>query len=563
MTPWESPDFHGASVRFSLSSVRARVPTVTCNSQTPSARRPAAFATCCVPRASRWCGSIRASRPPAWIYGATSAAAPRGISLPPVGVSRVVPPAVLSPHPASAPVDFFWEDLLEYIEEGRVVPIIGAELLTVPDGAGGEVLLQDKLGRELANRLGVPAPDCSAGDALNQVVCRHLERGGRREEIYPRIRNLLKEMAAPIPEPLRQLARIRHFRLFVSTTFDSLLAQAIEEERPGAKTNSLVFAPTHETDLPADFDRHGSAPTVFHVFGRVSASPDYVVTEEDTLEFLTAMQAEATRPDVLLDELKTSHLLLIGNTFPDWLARFFIRIVKNGRLSLPREELEVVADAHTSVDKNLVQFLKNFSYRTQVFRPGSSVDFVRELAERYANKHPLPPSANGHAPLNISSPADVTPTVLPQMAPGAVFLSYASQDAEPVKKIRDGLEAAGIDVWFDQRRLESGDDFDQQIKRNIRSCSFFLPVVSATTQSRHEGYFRLEWNLAVERAKLIADTIPFILPIAIDAVTENGALVPERFLQVQWTRLAGGAPSTEFVERMVRRVREYRKRERG
>ena len=172
---------------------------------------------------------------------------------------------VLSPHPASAPADFFWEDLLEYIEEGRVVPIIGAELLTIPDDAGGEVLLQDKLARGLADRLGLPAPDGAAGDALNQVVCRHLERGGRREEIYPRIRNLLKELAPPVPEPLRQLARIRHFRLFVSTTFDSLLAQAIDEERHGAKakTTSLVFAPTHEADLPTDYDREGDIPTVF------------------------------------------------------------------------------------------------------------------------------------------------------------------------------------------------------------------------------------------------------------------------------------------------------------
>jgi hypothetical protein len=88
-------------------------------------------------------------------------------------------------------------------------------------------------------------------------------------------------------------------------------------------------------------------------------------------------------------------------------------------------------------------------------------------------------------------------------------------------------------------------------------------VISANTQARHEGYFRLEWSLAAERAKLIAETIPFILPVAIDPVPENDALVPERFLQVQWTRLPGGDPSPEFIERMVRLVREFRKRERG
>ncbi|MFM9953490.1 MAG: hypothetical protein ACKVVO_05500 [Opitutaceae bacterium] len=51
--------------------------------------------------------------------------------------------------------------------------------------------------------------------------------------------------------------------------------------------------------------------------------------------------------------------------------------------------------------------------------------------------------------------------------------------------------------------------------------------------------------------------------MVIDPVGENEVLVPERFLQVQWTRLAGGTATPEFVERMVRLIRDFRKRERG
>ena len=447
-----------------------------------------------------------------------------------------------------------------------MIPIIGAELLNVPDGAGGEVPLQRLLAQRLAERLRVPAEDCTGDDALHQVVCRYLQRGGRREEIYPRIRNLMKELAPAVPEPLRQLARIRHFNLFVTTTFDPLLAQALDEERFGgaAKTVSLAYAPNHHADLPADA-RRASVPTVFHLLGRMSASPDYVITEEDTLEFFTSMQTESKRPNVLLDELKSSHLLLIGNTFPDWLARFFIRIAKNGRLSAQREELEIVADRRTHEDKNLVLFLKNFSYRTQIFEQGNAIDFVRELAARYAEKHPVAATTAGHAGAEVTKGSNGTKVngEVEEMKPGAVFLSYASQDVAAVQRLRDALDAAGIDVWLDKRHLEGGDDFDQKIKRHIRGCSFFIPVISAATQARHEGYFRLEWNLAVERAKLIAETIPFILPVVIDPVAENDALVPERFLQVQWTRLAGGTATPDFIERMVRLIRDYRKRERG
>jgi len=47
---------------------------------------------------------------------------------------------------------------------------------------------------------------------------------------------------------------------------------------------------------------------------------------------------------------------------------------------------------------------------------------------------------------------------------GAVFLSYASQDAEAARRICDALRVAGIDVWFDQSELRGGDTWDRQIR---------------------------------------------------------------------------------------------------
>ena len=461
------------------------------------------------------------------------------------------------------PQEFFWDDLLEYIDERRVIPVVGAELLTVPDGQGGEAPFIPLLAAKLAERLRLPHLAYAGDDALHQVVCRYIQNGGRREEIYPRIRTLLKELNPAVPPILRALAKIRHFNVFVTTTFDSLLAQALDEERyQGApRTVSLAYSPNNNQDLPADA-RSRENPTVFHLFGRISAAPDYVITEEDTLEFFTAMQADAKRPNVLLDELKSSHLLLLGNTFPDWLARFFIRIAKHGRLSIQREELEIIAGRSVAEDPKLVLFLKNFSYRTQVFEQGNALDFIRELSARYHVRHPEAPPRSASSASVPSAPAALVPAGA-EMKPGAIFLSYASQDAASVKLIRDVLDQAGLEVWFDQRGLEGGDDFDKEIRRNIRTCSLFLPIISANTQARHEGYFRLEWALAAERAKLIADSIPFILPATIDPISETVALVPERFLQVQWSRLPGGQASPEFVERIVRLVRDFRKREKG
>jgi TolB-like protein len=134
----------------------------------------------------------------------------------------------------------------------------------------------------------------------------------------------------------------------------------------------------------------------------------------------------------------------------------------------------------------------------------------------------------------------------------AVFLSYASQDAEAALKICETLRAAGIDVWFDQSELRGGDAWDQSIRKQIKGCALFIPVVSRHTHERAEGYFRFEWKLAIDRSHLITATKAFLLPVAIDETPDDDEQVPDRFRELQWTRLPGGETPPAFVERVRR-----------
>ncbi len=135
----------------------------------------------------------------------------------------------------------------------------------------------------------------------------------------------------------------------------------------------------------------------------------------------------------------------------------------------------------------------------------------------------------------------------------AVFLSYASQDAEAARRICDVLRSGGVEVWFDaDGGLEHGDEWDVKIRRQIKECVLFIPVISANTQARHEGYFRIEWDLAAERARGIASGVPFILPVVIDDTREPDALVPDRFRAVQWTKLRGGEVPPEVQQRFLK-----------
>jgi len=138
----------------------------------------------------------------------------------------------------------------------------------------------------------------------------------------------------------------------------------------------------------------------------------------------------------------------------------------------------------------------------------------------------------------------------PASANRAVFLSYASQDAEAARRICEALRASGVEVWFDQNELVGGDAWDQKIRKQIAECALFVPIISAATQARHEGYFRLEWKLAAQRTHMMSGVRAFLLPVVIDETRDAEAHVPEEFRAVQWTRLPGSEAAEKFCARV-------------
>jgi hypothetical protein len=241
--------------------------------------------------------------------------------------------------------------------------------------------------------------------------------------------------------------------------------------------------------------------------------------------------------------------LLLGGGFSDWLTRLFLRLAKRRRLSEPRDVGEVLADSHAPHEPGLVFFLQQVSSRTRLFMGGAE-GFVDELHRRWmarrkptAAEQAATAEASGRAPVRFVPPER-------EMADHAIFISYAREDLAAVQRLKAGLDAAGIVAWFDMDRLESGDHFARKIRGNIARCSYFIPVISATTQRRVEGWFRREWNWAVDRTEGMAAGARFILPVCIDDTPEAGALVPESFLRAHWMRVSNGDLVPEAAARL-------------
>jgi hypothetical protein len=444
-----------------------------------------------------------------------------------------------------------WNKLLSSIEEGIVIPIIGQDLLQViPQGASGPIPLYRFIAERLVDEFSLPPEVVSPKMTLSDVVSRCLADGMDSYDIRHEILGAFNKAAFGPPEALCQLAEITGFNLFVSTTFDSLMEKALEKVRFGGRVGTVEVCSydpkePHKNEEVALKRKYPAHPVLFHLMGKLSAGSDSVViSEEDTLEFVCALHSENRVPTKLFDELQNNHLLLLGCSFSDWLARFFLRAAKRRRLSESRPVVEFVVDDWTLRDEELVLFLQHFSRSTRVFRSGNAVAFVKELRDRWLARNP-------NAAITTTLAAPVSLRELPdEMPEGSIFISYAREDRADVELLKSNLDTHGLPVWFDGDKLKGGDLYEKKIQRNIKNCALFLPVISERTERRTEGFFRREWKLAAKRTDDMDDTVPFIIPIAIDDTAEAAARVPDKFLDTQWERCPGGIINAEFAQRL-------------
>ena len=303
-----------------------------------------------------------------------------------------------------------WDKLLINIEAGTVIPIIGRDLLYVsPDGKEQPVLLYNYIATRLLEELGKDVPQISkeplADHTLNDAVGICMRHGRNHFDICYSILEVLKQVSDwPAPVPLQQLAEITDFQLFVSTTFDPLMERALEASSAGGEArHASVYAydpkpPSGKAveDLPLA-KRNINQPVLYHLMGRLTVnSSNVVISDEDLLEFVCALYSENKKrvPVNLLNEFSKNHLLLLGCSFSDWLARFFLRAAKRRRLSTkPDDErlrniVEYVVDDYSPQEKNLVLFLEQFWTSTRIFRSGNVVGFVNELRRRWGERNP-------------------------------------------------------------------------------------------------------------------------------------------------------------------------------
>ena len=454
-------------------------------------------------------------------------------------VSQYVPPpprpiATAAPMLLPLPQEV-WEELLWNIREGRVVTVIGPELLEVTI-AGRHTQLYLYLAERVAECLQIPAYDLPATGALAEVSGRWIDARGEMLTLFHTIQEVFRPVdQIEIPASLRQLAKIQQLNLFITTSFDPFMERALNQERFAGGQGTTVLSHSREmsNDLYPDADRQ--QPVVFHLFGRLSALPNYAVMEDDMTESLRSFGSPDTRPTGLLHELDTRMILYVGASLPDALARSFLRVIHGRRAAGYSRQQIIIADSKLRDSADFQTYARRSGMRLSIY-PDSAITFVDELSQRWSE---LPPAT--------SSPPEIAER------PGLILVSSAPADRDEASRLMELLREAKLEAWVDSFDMEIP---REQLRAAIRDCSVYIAVISRNTLNSPR--LAHQWAYAVEAAAERRSAAEFIVPIVVDDTPRDHRSIPQKLRELEWLRLSEDGP--EIARRVVSLYRDFQRR---
>lgn len=424
------------------------------------------------------------------------------------------------------------------VEERRVVPIVGDNLIRIVDDDGSQVALNKyviaRLSREFAGQGNAPCKDLAEVEDLIRDHNRRLRNAGDSTDIYYEIYKTLKNAVITVPDFLTDFLKAGKFPLVLTTSYLRGLDKSLGFENMRIKVYDK--APTSDIRLQ---DITETAPTLYYLFGRLGITQhSFKVTEDDLLDYLHCWHDSETRPGKLGQYLSDKFLLVLGCDYPDWLFRFFWHSVKNFTIAPARSEMQGVVTVpaeRCDSDKELIKFLSRVN--TSVYQ--KTEDFIREFFVKYNSRAAsfAPPAPDGDEP----------------QQGGDVFISYASENYATASEIANIFRAQGATVWFDKKVLEGGEIYRPSIKSNIRHCKRFVPILSQDTAKPGRRYFKLEWNLAIEETGYRLNE-PYITPVVIDDVDIYSGAIPEEFGNAHVLSYR----SPDFEQQVKRVIRSFR-----
>ncbi len=416
-----------------------------------------------------------------------------------------------------------WDKLIQQIIDGNVIPVIGADLL-IDNSSNLHKFIMDGLARTF----GVSKQVNSFSEL---VYAPEYKNKFKLDNIYYQVDKIFAAKRFPASERLRRLLSIRQFPFIITTSFTPVIEQAMQniwkDELRVMKFNNN---PSENSDIKNGADLR--KPTIYYMFGKVGAGAHkYVLTDIDLLDFVSSWLSNdnKARPKNLCNELKDKYLLMLGNTYSDWLFRFIW-------YSMRKPDLGHGMLAYDTLDESLINFLE----RTETFTKQNTSDVIDQILVRLDKK------LKENEATKFNKPEENMD----------VFISYSRSDTQVAEQLYKALTAQGKRVWYDKYNLTDGGLFMDEIRKAIKTAKYFVPILTPNIEKekRESHVYRNEWDTAIEVAISMGRT--YIIPLADNNFDFYKAAIPERMQQHNAIFYSGEEGIEVIAEKIIHKMNQ-------
>lgn len=387
--------------------------------------------------------------------------------------------------------DFTWEQFAKDCLLNKYVLVVGNEAVlnrnVNPEAEGDSMKLLLGLSiQELAQSSNVVDKEeelhrASVCKSFNDLFKLNYSKDAVKEAVLNAIRynDFYPQFATEIEPSLMQLLETRCFRVVITTAIDPYIEIAMEKVWGEEGFDVIQIENAQQSFKQVTFDEFGvSRPVLCYVFGKADPNhPNsrFVLSENDAMEKISTW-FKKYETNKFLDYVKNFQLLSVGSKFDDWMFRFFWYLLR-GEFGNASGGQQVAVEIKKD-DNRLADYLKQ--EKVKVF-PDARL-FMQEAIAK------------------IKAATDIR--LLPRRENG-VFISYAHEDRYIALPLFERLHAAGVNVWIDEEKLESGAEYEKRIRNAINNCKVFLPILSSQVKddlvAKNQRWYQNEWQWAQTR----------------------------------------------------------------
>jgi hypothetical protein len=326
-----------------------------------------------------------------------------------------------------------WPGLLQHLQDGRCVPVLGSGLLEPLIGSTQEIAnrligrgpwiapygridlpqvaqymetmqksftMRSKYLKDLKDHLGKQFPELMQSDLDPSLPAQQTKVPLDRES--QEVRQLLAAAAARLavqhpPEAHDLLARLK-CPVYITTNPDDLLPLALRgrQQEPVVQVCNWLWPP----DQPPGSPPNGPAPPtpdkplVWQLFGHLSNPWSVVLSEDDYFKFLVGMSRENAnpKPSFVNEKLTESGLLFVGFHLDDWDFRAFLHFFLSREAAKTRKGFQVLdvavqlnpEDGRNTDPDRVRRYLEALFRQSEIsIFWGNTDEFLKELADQW------------------------------------------------------------------------------------------------------------------------------------------------------------------------------------